>query len=73
MSGIPWTKKEIEILKQMIATGCAVEEILKVLKSRTQGSIQAKAGDLGLSLAGTPEIDFDAFTKYIKQRKLKCL
>jgi len=62
MSGVPWTDKEIEILKEMAQKGFRVQDIQKVLKSRSINGIRNKALLLNLSLMGErPEIDFEAF------------
>lgn len=74
MSGLMWKTQEVEILKKMAAGGCGVEDIAKVLKSRTPAAIKRKAEISSIHiLHDEPQIDFDAFKKFIKQGGQKCL
>lgn len=68
MSSHPvWTDSEIDILKKMAAAKFRIDEIRKVLKSRSIESIRAKCQKEGISLmAHVPEIDMDLFCKLIK-------
>lgn len=63
MAGEKWTPQEEEILRTMLEAGKSGEAVLQVLKSRTSNSIQKKAAELGLSLHGPVEIDFEAYRK----------
>ncbi len=59
-----WTEAEKDILKSMAMAGRYAEDIIKVLKSRTINSVNQKAAELGLSLAGKePEIDINEFNR----------
>jgi hypothetical protein len=65
-----WTDKEVEVLKQMADLGYSADDIKKVLKSRTRDGISNKASAIGISLSGKqPEIDFEAFQRFIKGGK----
>lgn len=58
-----WTKKEIEILKIMAEAGKSVDEVLTVLKSRTDSAVLGKAERLGITFTPKPEFDEAAFKK----------
>jgi len=59
-----WTEAEKEILKSMAMANRCAKDIIKVLKSRTIHSVNQKAAELGLSLAGKePEIDINEFNR----------
>ena len=63
-----WSAQEVDILKQMVTVGKDISEIQKVLISRTTGAIMNKIGELGLSMAGKTEIDFEAFKKIMRSK-----
>lgn len=73
MAGIPWTDKEIKILKTLCKAGKTISDVQKVFPYRTKNSIDSKASLEGLSLAGlAPEPDMDAYARIIKG-ETKCL
>lgn len=63
MAGIPWTEQEVEILRKMAEAGKSVDDIAAVLVSRTVCSVEKKASELRVSLAGRTEIDVAAFNQ----------
>jgi len=57
MAGKFWTEKEIKILKELCKARKTMPEAQKVFPHRTKNSINCKANEAGLSLAGPePEI-----------------
>lgn len=71
---IQWTKKEVEILKAMASAGKTLEEVMSVLKSRSEHGIIFKAAHLGLNFTTRPVCDFAAFERLMKKGgKSKCL
>jgi len=64
---MPWTEKEEEIMTAMAGMGKTVDDIGRVLISRTRYAIASKARSLRLSLAGgTVEIDMAEFDRIMK-------
>ena len=61
-----WTEKEVEILKRLYPAGVPLEEIAKVLKSRTLAAIQNKAQQLGLKRKTGGEIDEEYYNKLVE-------
>ena len=70
---VHWTDQELSILRAMTEAGKKSEEISQVLVSRTVEAINNKASQLGLSMAGKPKINFDAFKEMMKGLEVKCL
>ena len=61
-----WTEREVEILKKLYPAGVPLEEIAKVLKSRTLAAIQNKAQQLGLKRKTGGEIDEEYYNKLVE-------
>ena len=67
MAGIPWSKKEKEILGKLAEARCTADEVLRVFPSRSKASIFSQAQNMNLSFAGPEsEINMDEFKKLIK-------
>jgi len=65
-----WHPKEDEILKKMAQGGMLMEQILSVLTARNEEAIRKRLPRLGLKLAlKDPEIDIEAFNKYMGKAK----
>jgi len=64
---IPWTEEEVEILKKLWNDSTILlEDIHRVLKSRTPGAIRAKAAELGFGPVNQrvkPQIDIEYLKK----------
>ena len=63
MAGNFWTAEEEQVLRRMIEAGHSVQAVTEVLKSRTQGAVEKKKGQLGLRMRGTfqPNIDWATY------------
>ena len=61
--GAKFSKREDQIIKQLHAKGYMPEDIVKVLKSRTQESIKDRAYVIGIKWTRKVEIDMDEFKK----------
>ena len=69
-----WSKQESDTLNKMLDAGATMADIAKVLTSRTEGGIKNRIYKIGRRMTQTPEIDFDAFQKFMKSAgKAKCL
>jgi hypothetical protein len=60
---MPWTDQERDILKQLYLRGVSLNEIAKVLKSRTPEAIKYQARMMGLRRPAQVEIDEEYYRK----------
>ena len=68
MARIYWTDEELMILRDAAEKGVMAKQLAQILKSRTKASIDNKARELGVSLAGgKPEIDRKAYRRIMKE------
>ena len=66
-----WSEQEEEMLKTICESGGSKDEAVQIL-GRTIHAIEAKTKYLDLRFtAGHPELDMDAYKKYLKQKGLK--
>ena len=61
----PWSDQEVDILQRMHAAQKTIDEIRRVLKSRTESMIRNKAYDIGIRIlvVPNPEIDMAEFKR----------
>ena len=66
-ANLQWTKREEEVLKNMVEKRLGYEEMANVLKSRTLIAIRHRCAELKISIYGDgPEIDMEAFKRLMK-------
>lgn len=65
----PWTDEEQQILLKMYDANCSMEEMKKVLVSRSEDSIRHKLQRLGLKPPySKTEINYELFDQLMEQR-----
>jgi len=65
----PYIPDEDRIIREMAEAGATTVEVSKVLRSRSPEAIKNRGRRLGVSFQRIPEIDMEAFKRFMKGKK----